>query len=842
MAQLKFNFFIMCKKQWTIISFFIISIINFANGQTPQSSPSISSFETFGSTPTGLCSGIPDIAHSLLKLPTTSKNIIFDFNIRYHPNNIANHMKATDVGLGWSLFGVGGISKTIVSGADEHYNLDNSFVNYDDVYTYNFFGNYGKFKIVTYNGHYYIEKVTGSILNISFTNTSSNGLFVTALTIVDGNGIKYVFDQTDDVVDRKRIAGTNSFKNAVSNTFFHLTKIYDDLGNLIANIDYETIYSGSFESFKKIKKITAVNMGKLEFDYTANAGFATRNDVGQLNTIRLKNTEGTQIRSCKLGYVFSQHQVSDNVRFLTSLNLCDSNDTPVEKYEFRYAPRSNGPNLLDEYGFTSQYPTNGVLQKVKLPTGGQIAYNFEPNRINNREYQNGEVYFAPVDGLHFEEALFSYQQTDASFSIPNNPSVVYWQEKGGLRIGSILQYDSQGESIPSKSIYYDYSDFNEPNNSSGQMMIEKYLPNEKIQAKVFYKNVKTTEGNGNGHTKYSFLTYTDIERWDGPGGYHSYDHFLIVKDGLLKSKEIYSANNMLLQQDRYYYSVYLEPLIVPDFYFPTDYGVQNFYTYYSVISGTYLASRRYSYNPDKVIVDKSFTLVDPILKKTTNIVTYNSDNQRNITKYYYPAHLPNEPNVSALNSKNRRYDLLKTETFLENDKLLEEKSLYKNWGNGLIAPEAKLSSKNIGTLETREKYTKVDNTNGNLLEIEHENGMKTSYIYGYNNTQKVAKIDNVAYDNIPSNLISAIQTASNAVPYNEQNLLNALEALRSHASMSNAMIETYTYKILVGISSVTDAKGDKISYEYDTFGRLKTIRNKANKIISENEYRYRTQN
>jgi YD repeat-containing protein len=47
---------------------------------------------------------------------------------------------------------------------------------------------------------------------------------------------------------------------------------------------------------------------------------------------------------------------------------------------------------------------------------------------------------------------------------------------------------------------------------------------------------------------------------------------------------------------------------------------------------------------------------------------------------------------------------------------------------------------------------------------------------------------------------------------------------------------------LVRASSITDPKGDKMTYIYDDFNRLKEIRDKNNNILSENEYHYRTQN
>jgi YD repeat-containing protein len=119
--------------------------------------------------------------------------------------------------------------------------------------------------------------------------------------------------------------------------------------------------------------------------------------------------------------------------------------------------------------------------------------------------------------------------------------------------------------------------------------------------------------------------------------------------------------------------------------------------------------------------------------------------------------------------------------------------------------------------------------------------MKISYIYGYNKSQPVAKLENIVYSNIPANLITAIQSATDSPNSNEAQVIDALNALRTStdANLQKAMITTYTYKPLIGISTITDPKGDKITYIYDAFNRLKEVRDKDNNVLSENHYNYR---
>jgi len=56
---------------------------------------------------------------------------------------------------------------------------------------------------------------------------------------------------------------------------------------------------------------------------------------------------------------------------------------------------------------------------------------------------------------------------------------------------------------------------------------------------------------------------------------------------------------------------------------------------------------------------------------------------------------------------------------------------------------------------------------------------------------------------------------------------------------SDAAMTTYTYKPLVGMTSMTDAKGLTTFYDYDSFGRLKFIRDQEGNIIKQMDYHYK---
>ncbi len=216
--------------------------------------------------------------------------------------------------------------------------------------------------------------------------------------------------------------------------------------------------------------------------------------------------------------------------------------------------------------------------------------------------------------------------------------------------------------------------------------------------------------------------------------------------------------------------------------------------------------------------------------------SYNLLNYQKSEEVKYPFDFTDPVSLSMV-SKNMIGVPVQTKTFTDGENTSTQQTIYKDWGGGLIAPEIVKTSKGLASPENRLKYNAYDQK-GNLLEVQQESGMKISYIWGYNKTQPVAKIENMAYSAIPPTLITNIQSASNS-PNNEANVIAALTALRTDIALSNAMVTTYTYKLLVGVSTITDPKGDKVTYEYDEFNRLKAVYDILGNKLSENDYHYK---
>lgn len=164
--------------------------------------------------------------------------------------------------------------------------------------------------------------------------------------------------------------------------------------------------------------------------------------------------------------------------------------------------------------------------------------------------------------------------------------------------------------------------------------------------------------------------------------------------------------------------------------------------------------------------------------------------------------------------------------------LSKQRNLFKE-EDGLIVPSKVQSIKGTGVLEDKVNYKNFDHK-GNLLEYTKIDGDKTTvYIWGHNNTVPIAKIENTTHQEIETALN---MTEAQVININAGNM-SLLNGLRN--SLPNAMVSTYTYKALVGITSITDPRGNITYYEYDSLNRLKYIKDKDGNILSVNKYNYK---
>ncbi|WP_340203044.1 RHS repeat domain-containing protein [Ascidiimonas sp. W6] len=218
------------------------------------------------------------------------------------------------------------------------------------------------------------------------------------------------------------------------------------------------------------------------------------------------------------------------------------------------------------------------------------------------------------------------------------------------------------------------------------------------------------------------------------------------------------------------------------------------------------------------------------------------------TKVYYPDDLasitgltPSQENALKkldLNNQHRVSQPIQTQSYRNGNLLATQRTLFKDWGNEILLPEEIQTLKGTtGTLESRIQYQRYDNK-GNPLEVSQPNGMTITYLWGYGGKYVVAKIDNATYNSVTAPSIGLnLNILEN--PSSEAALLAELAKIRT--ALPAAMVTTFAYKPLVGVTKKVDPRGRETTYSYDTYNRLETIRDHDGNLLSKNTYHYKNQ-
>lgn len=264
----------------------------------------------------------------------------------------------------------------------------------------------------------------------------------------------------------------------------------------------------------------------------------------------------------------------------------------------------------------------------------------------------------------------------------------------------------------------------------------------------------------------------------------------------------------------------------------------------------------YAYN-EGTGLQNEFKSILPVLVTTGTSMAKDDETyvEKIKTVYKYPQDLTGGPQGSimqTLKDANRISEPIKTEKILikpgSPDKKLSE--LYLKYGANLLPSEVHYRSEpgniDINTATDRKvRYSRYDN-NGNIEEFIMENGTPVSIVWGYNKQFPIAKVEGVPYSvvgtyttNIVNDSNSDTTNCIGLSGCNEATLRVSLNNFRKQSDLSEALITTYTYDPLVGVTSITQPNGQVEYYKYDNAGRLELIYDKDLNVIKNMRYNYK---
>ena len=152
-------------------------------------------------------------------------------------------------------------------------------------------------------------------------------------------------------------------------------------------------------------------------------------------------------------------------------------------------------------------------------------------------------------------------------------------------------------------------------------------------------------------------------------------------------------------------------------------------------------------------------------------------------------------------------------------------------------PKEVLTAKGGGSLESRLTYHGYD-VKGNVREVSKKDGTHITYLWGYDYNHPIAKVENASYAQVMTALgkqstdnLGYLQTM------NEAELQEVMTKLR--ANLPTAQVSSYTYIPLVGVSTITDPRGQKMTYHYDAYNRLQYVKDSQGNILKEHKYNYK---
>lgn len=694
-------------------------------------------------------------------------------------------------------------------------------------------------------------------------------------SIVSGDSYSY---QTFDAGDRTGVVWVGPFYDfsffADQGETHHLTKRLDSITGRGTTIvfDYATDRLDSRPT--RLRKISVLDRYGRNVIHQIQLGQSYFGDSQANYRMRLDSVSiyGNSLSENTQRYSFDYNNSNSippvyNLGHTPSEGMCEDywgyynggNNKGIPKEFLNFIP-SQYANYKDFYGGNlnpDQFVIQSMMLKgIKYPTGGESIFEFEPNQTDFDVYGYSNTNNGMVGGLRIK-----------SIKHINNGGDTLQKSYSYTRYGTspVIQdvlFHSQQEYV---YLLRNQGGFNALDARSTQKNIATSLPVYPLTlmsgSPIFYGEVTEYNGKDSVHNagktvyNYSFKNSGFAnEDFENPRLISTLSFDRGNPQPQLVGKKIYRNNNgnfeLISELSNEYGSVQTMEfntgikVIQPKTYIAL-YDYSPYYSAYDYVQD-FLVEETKAYT-DIELLEKSseknyqdnglFIAKDTIFQYDANTLlpinkkSYTSKGDSITTTLQYPTDFSTVNPYNNMVANNILSPVIQQSTYKNGNFVVSQKTNFKDWGNNLIAPETVDVKVLANNSETRLRYGGYDEK-GNVLTVSKENGIKQTYLYGYNSQYPVAKITGGDYATASRFISQSILDN----PSDDESLRLYLNNLRSH--LPDAMVSTFTYLPLVGMTSQTDPAGRTTYYEYDGMGRLSLVRDNDKNIIKRYCYGY----
>lgn len=637
--------------------------------------------------------------------------------------------------------------------------------------------------------------------------------------IIPSNPTASFLDMTLDIPYFTRVPADATSTPADFNTSKYIWLKLDRIEITYSNAILSTDYTGGPDIIRK----------KIVFNYTENAESRLK-----LNAVTSSAADNSNPQAYKFYYNSGSEnpylsEVTDHWGFSNGSPLLRTSNgtyTYISDIEAKRAPAA--------YNYL---PSRGMIERIEYPTGGYTKFTFESHTYDDIVIKSDPGYSYPPGHLIHESGV-----------------------AGGLRVKKIENFDGVGN-ITFKSYSY-----------AGGVLEGKPKYNFTLSSNLFVQSVKRSNSiiplsstSSHQHISYSDITetfqdasrieYKYSSRNNGYNDLTAVSYFNTgamsyipvnstdIERGKLIQQSTYNAANKLLKRKIITYeriafdaSNFIRSVEMDDA-LCFNYGSN--YELFPCMAAYY--NYCHYFKPKLIKEYDYFDAANYMLTETNNYydnygylikqTVLGSDGILNDTRFTYPHSVSGNTVLDAMTSKNMLDYLITIEKYKGTQLIEATRNNYNNFSTpsfiALSTVEKRILPSNWRTVM---RYLKYD-LYGNLLEMQKEDDVKESFVWGYDSRWLVAKITGNDY----TTAIALVNQTTLSTPGTNAQIAAQIANLRNGLS---GLVNGSTYSIYGEALTLSDPANKIVKYDYDNIGRLEHIRDNDNNILKKYAYTY----